>query len=139
MIHSLPLYVTVEAYAKLCGIKTYTVYKRVKKGRATLFYVGSKRFIDLADNPVVKNFHSRRWRIPRPHPSGMVNMMAAPQVGLPTGLVSIKEIAEKEQIRADSIYEMVIADRLDAWQLAGMSFVKEDEYRKLLAIDALKK
>jgi hypothetical protein len=132
MIHHLPQYVTVEEYAKLCGIKVYTVYKREKLKTVSLFHIGKKRFVDITHNPLVHSFRAQKGSAPRALPASLKEKMAAHITPPPQGLTAVKDIAKKLNKRTDSIYELIIGNKLDAWHIGAITFVQETAYLEVM-------
>ncbi len=122
MIHYLKHYKTIETYAKACGVKNYTIADRAKHNRISITSIGKKKFVNAAMNPPTHFFQPQNKLS---HEERSARADKFPQI--PGGLIAVKELAAKLKIRADKIYELIIADKLDAWQLEGISFVKQEE------------
>lgn len=118
MIYHLPHYKTVQSYAKMCGVNTYTIADRVKLKRVFLTIIGKKKFVNVSQNPVTHFFKEEYRLTPEER---VIRAEKYPQI--PDGLIAVKEFAAKHKMRTDKIYELIITGKLDAWQIENISFV----------------
>lgn len=127
MIYHLTHYKTVQNYAKMCGVNTYTIADRVKHKRVFLTVIGKKKFVNVAQNRPTHFFKEEDRLTPEER---TIRQSKYPEVA--EGLIAVKEFAAKHKMRADKIYELIIADKIDAWQIENISFVSNTDCLALI-------
>lgn len=111
----------------MCGVKTYTIADRAKHGRISLTVIGKKKLVNVTLNPYTHFFKNENVLSPEEKKTKMEKYPT-----LPGGLISVKEFAAQHNMRTDRIYELIIANKLDAWHVDGITFVSNTLCKTLI-------
>lgn len=112
--------VSVDEYARLCGVPKATIFYRVKHGLVCYITINGHHFIDPVISPPAKRLVSRKAK-----------RCASAQ--LPPGLdkrhlITVKKYARGKQMRCDSLYEAIILGQLQGYIIGETIFIdKADE------------
>jgi hypothetical protein len=130
MIKHLPQYVSVTHYADLCGVQNRTVYLRAANKTIKFGYIGKHRFVDLLAHPPVKHYKKQRFSTPK-NVADLIDVTNLSPLPSLQGMISVKEFAEKKTMRSDTIYELILSNKLNAWVIGDLACIYEEEFYKL--------
>jgi len=123
MITILEDYITVKEFAALCGINNKAVYERIKLGKISgmwigkIFYANKKRSL-IAPRVNARLLEQFKQELEKIKPGEET-------VAIPSAekLMSVKAYAKRLKIRADAVYENIIAGKIDTLIIAGSVFI----------------
>lgn len=116
--------VSVEQYAKLCSVTRRNIMDRIRAGTVSHIRIDKDFVIDIVKTPPQKRVRTRK-KLNTPPPTKPAGVDVS-------RLITVKHFAQGKQMRADPIYEFIIADVLDAIMINELIFINADEANDLL-------
>lgn len=116
--------VSVEKYARLCGVSSRTIHARIRNKRVCAARFGGYSFIDVEKSPPARrvNWHKQR----QPGSPGLV-------AGIDyRSLITPERFAVNRKMRADRIYRAVLTGKLKAVIAAEVVFVNKQQAEEFL-------
>lgn len=111
-IHVMENYVSVEEYAKLCGIKRRTVMDRIKSKNISAIKVDGYYAVDKKENPP-RSYQHHAWR----NPTGGAHVMH-------DELRCVVTWCHGKEIRSYPYLRAIINGKIDGWVIGDEVFAK---------------
>lgn len=119
--------VTVQHYARLCGIQSIAVNRRIYSGAIRPVKVSGIKFIDITVNPPVKR-NPKGQRSPS-HPYGIAN--AADAVGRNIALANLmpaRKYARQVRVSTATVYHRIIIKEIEAIIIDDEIFIDTEKF-----------
>ncbi len=116
--------VSIEKYARLCGVTSRTIHARIRNKRVSAAHFGGYSFIDVEKSPPARrvNWHKQRYR----GPAGLV-------AGIDyRSLVTPERLADSRKMCTSRIYRAILTGRLKAVIAGEVVFVNKQAVEEFL-------
>ena len=123
MITILEDYITVTEFAALCGINNKAVYERVTRGHVSGMWLGKKFYVNKNRSMIAARVNEKLFEQFKREQAKVKSDKKTTNILSGQKLMSVKAYAKRLNIRADSVYENIIAGKTDAVAIAGNVFI----------------
>ncbi len=131
MIHYLKEYVTLSEYAGLCGVKNQTIMDRIRRKNIIGYKLGGYVLINILTFPPMQSFRGKYKLLGSSIPDkfkyqpGETMMLTPPPFA---NLKTVGQVATKEGMRSESIYDRILTGVIDAYVMGGTTFIDITKY-----------